>query len=104
MSETEGVGEAASESTASLSCVPSHKEIPAYRMEPMASAEHVEGFRRFSLGLETAMAQARKNMMDHGFLTMRGLCAAWRVNPRILCATQFGTRVIMPGDEGLQES
>ena len=38
--------------------------------------------------------------MGQGFWAVAGLCASQRVNPRILFATQFGTLVIMPGDEG----
>ena len=44
------------------------------------------------------MAQA----FDHGLLAMREHCAARRVNPRMRFATQIGTLVIMPRDEGLQ--
>ena len=102
--KTGGVGEGEPESIASSGNVPSHPQIPAYRMEPIAGTEHVEGFRCFSLGAgDIVMAEAFKIMKDHGLLAMRGLCAARRVSPSIRFATQFGTRGIMPGDGGLQD-
>ena len=45
------------------------------------------------------MAQALKIVMDHGLLALATLCSAPRLNPWILFATQFGTLVIMLGDE-----
>ena len=60
--------------------------------------------RSFSLGIEgIRMAQAVKVMMDGGLLVLAGLCAARRVNPWILFATQFGTLVIMPGHDGQED-
>ena len=40
--------------------------------------------------------------MDQG-LPAAGLCAARRLNPCILTATQFGTPVIMPGDDAQED-
>ena len=48
------------------------------------------------------MAKVIKIMMDQGLLAMMGLCAARRVSTWIRFATQFGTPVVIPGDEGFQ--
>ena len=49
------------------------------------------------------MGHALKIVMDQVFLPLAGLCPARRENPWILFATQFGTLVIVLGDEGPED-
>ena len=92
-------------SSSSLGCALSYPEIPVYRMKSTVGTEHLEGFRGFSLGTgDTLMAQAFKIVIDQGLLAMRGLCAARRVSPRMRFASQIGTLVILPEEDGSEMS
>ena len=73
-------------------------------MRSVAESGCAGALRSFSLGIGCIrMAQAFYIMMGPGVSAPAGLCATRRVNSWILFATQFGTLVIMPGDEGRED-
>ena len=92
---------------ASVGHASDHREFVTCQVRPLAEAGFAGELRSFSLVTEDiTMAPAFKVMLDQARISGVG----WQlhrfstsVNPWNLFATQFGTFVIMPGDEGPED-